>query len=148
MDQNKQERPKIEFRDKEQILSMLRGLLLDQESLYDENILRLEKQHLSEMKQLELRLEDIKTERIKSELEFKKFNKVVLAMTFGVISILVSLIIALTVLLYGTTFVIENGSNSVLNNNSVGYIGGDCGYSDYLEEDTGFKNAEFVDSFE
>ena len=148
MEQKKIDKPKVEFHDKEQVLGMLRGLLLDQESLYDENILRLEKQHLKEMRQMELRIEDIKTERVKAETELKKFNMAVIAMMFGLTSILIALIVALTVLLHGTTFIIENGSDSVLNNNSVGYIGGDYSYNDYLEDNVSKGNARLVEDLE
>lgn len=143
MEQKKQNKPKVEFVDDAQVIEMIKSLLLDQESLYDENMTRLDIQHKREMKQLELRMEEVKTERMKAELELRKFNRIVVAIIFSITSILVALIIAMTVLLYGTTFVIENGSDSVITNNSVGYI-----QNEHEENDTGYNEDVLENSFE
>lgn len=105
-------KPTIDWTDKEQVLNMMRDLLVNQESLYDENIKRINDQHDREVRQQNLRIEELKTEKTKAEVELKKFNRILVAISLSVSSIIISLLIVFAVLLYGTNFVIETNSSS------------------------------------
>lgn len=105
-------KPTIDWTDKEQVLNMMRDLLIDQESLYDENVKRMNEQHDREVRQQNLRIEELKAEKVKAEVELKKFNRAMLAVALSISGIIIALLITFTVLLYGTNFVIETNSNS------------------------------------
>lgn len=105
-------KPTIDWTDKEQVLNMMRDLLVNQESLYDENIKRINDQHDREVRQQNLRIEELKTEKTKAEVELKKFNRILVAISLSISSIIVALLIVFAVLLYGTNFVIETNSSS------------------------------------
>lgn len=106
-----------------QLISMLKDLTQDQESFYIENLKRLEYQKDKEIRQQDLRLEEIKLERDKSNNEKEKFTRMLIAITLGVIGVLLAFLITITVLFYGTTFVIDANSNAEANNYSTNITG-------------------------
>lgn len=86
--------PDIDFKSKEDLLEFKATLLKGLDLFYEE------------------RIEEMKTERAKMEAALTKQVHRMYILAFGVIIILVALIVSLTVLLYGSTVVIETESSA------------------------------------
>ena len=112
--------PDIDFKSKEDLLEFKATLLKGLDLFYEE------------------RIEEMKTERAKMEAALTKQVHRMYILAFGVIIILVALIVSLTVLLYGSTVVIETESSA----NSYGDITLSGENSNINAGDTVFRNGE------
>lgn len=112
--------PDIDFKSKEDLLEFKATLLKGLDLFYEE------------------RIEEMKTERAKMEAALTKQVHRMYILAFGVITILVALIVSLTVLLYGSTVVIETESSA----NSYGDITLSGEDSNINAGDTVFRNSE------
>lgn len=112
--------PDIDFKSKEDLLEFKATLLKGLDLFYEE------------------RIEEMKTERAKMEAALTKQVHRMYILAFGVITILVALIVSLTVLLYGSTVVIETESSA----NSYGDITLSGEDSNINAGDTVLRNSE------
>lgn len=112
--------PDIDFKSKEDLLEFKSTLLKGLDLFYEE------------------RIEEMKTERVKMEAALTKQVHRMYILAFGVITILVALIVSLTVLLYGSTVVIETESSA----NSYGDITLSGEERNINAGDTVFRNSE------
>lgn len=112
--------PDIDFKSKEDLLEFKATLLKGLDLFYEE------------------RIEEMKTERAKMEAALTKQVHRMYILAFGVIIILVALIVSLTVLLYGSTVVIETESSA----NSYGDITLSGENSNINAGDTVLRNSE------
>lgn len=112
--------PDIDFKSKEDLLEFKATLLKGLDLFYEE------------------RIEEMKTERAKMESALTKQVHRMYILAFGVITILVALIVSLTVLVYGSTVVIETESSA----NSYGDITLSGKDSNINAGDTVLRNSE------